>query len=935
MINYKIQGADIYNRYNYIFDIEEDTRGNLWIGTNGGGLFYFDVMQESFTDFTQPKVNEETKTIKPFINALETDDDSTLWIGTYNGLFCWNQNKDTFREYHTTSNDIENEVVFTIKKDHQNQIWFGTLSGLYCFKGENKSLERYTTDNGLCDNSIMSIEIDNSYNLWISTSSGISKLNTKTANFQNFFVYDGLPCNEFLPGSSFKDKDGMIYFGGSDGLVYFNPDSINNNPVKPNLIFTSFKLFNQEIKYNPKKTNGLLSADINETDTVILNYSDNSFTLEFAAISFTIPEKIKYAVQLQGFNPEWDYKNHKQRYASYTNLAPGTYFLNVRTTNLDGQWIDEPRTLCIIVKPPFWLSWWAIIVYVIIMFLAIYYFRKIALFRISMKNQLHLEHVERERLEELNQSKMRFFANVSHEIRTPLTMLLAPLERLIGSATSEFQKKNLNYIYRNTKRLERIVNQLLELQKIENTQLRLKAREIDLVKFLKEIIALFEETATDRKINLSFEPNCDELIVWIDPEKMDKIIFNLLSNAFKFTLPDGFITVSINKSISNTTDGNFKVSVSDTGRGMDKMHLERIFDRFYQIENKETGKIIGTGIGLHLSKELVEKHYGTISVISREGVGSTFTITLPLGHKHLAPGELFHEVAVHSAYIHNEEPDFENELSSFIDSETEVDSDSGKTLILLVEDDIDILNYLDDELSVDYQIIKANNGTDGWALAFEKIPDLIVSDIMMPGIDGLQLCKKVKSTIETSHIPVILLTAKTQVEHEIEGLESGADEYVHKPFHPRLLKLKIDKIIETRETLKQQFVKNTSFTAKEITVTSADEKFLQKAIDYVKDNLADSDLNIEKMSNVLNISRVHLYRKLKAITNQNPTEFIRTIRLKQAAYLLSLGKLNVSEIAYMVGFNSHQYFTNSFQKHFGMSPTEYSRREEQTKFYNS
>ncbi len=930
LINYKIQGSDQDKRNNYIFDLVEDAQGNLWIGTNGGGLYYLNIKDGSFTESTQPIIAGKTETIKPFINALKYDQDSTLWIGTYNGMFCWNKKKESFRSYQMSSGNIANDVIFSIAEDRQNRIWFGTLSGLYCYKGEDKILERYTTDNGLCDNSIMSIEMDNSGDLWISTSNGISRLNIKTGNFQNYYVYDGLPSNDYRPGSSFKDSDGMIYFGGTDGLVYFRPEDIKNNPVKPKLIFTHFKIFNQEIRYNQKDRHGILRNDINETDTVILNYSDKSFTVEFAAINFSIPEKIKYAVQLEGFNSHWDYKNYKQRYATYTNLNPGIYFLNVKSTNLDGQWIDQPRKLCIIVKPPFWMTWWAFFIYISILMSLIYYIRKIALFRISMKNQLHLEHVEREKLEEINQSKMQFFANISHEIRTPLTMLLAPIERLLESNLNEKQKKNINYIFRNTKRLERIVNQLLYLQKIENTQLSPKAREIDLVKFLKEIIALFEESANDKKIHLLFEPNFDELMVWVDPEKMDKVIFNLLSNAFKFTLPDGLITISINKSSSEANDGNFTISVSDTGKGMDQAHLEHIFNRFYQIENKESGETIGTGIGLHLSKELVEKQHGSITVSSKVGIGSTFTIIMPMGKKHLSPTEIYQEQTAQREYIHEAKPSFENDSNEVFSQEDEVEEhpDSERTLILIIEDDLDILNYLEDELSADYQVIKANNGTDGWKLAFERTPDLIVSDIMMPGMDGLELCKKVKSTIETSHIPVILLSARTTVEQEIEGFETGADEYVHKPFHPRLLKLKVDKIIEARELLKQQFSKNTGFTVKEMTVTSADEKFLQKAIDFVKENLSDADLNIEKMSNKLNISRVHLYRKLKAIVNQNPTEFIRTIRLKQAAYILSQGKLNVSEIAYMVGFNSHQYFTNSFQKYFNMSPTEYAKKTE-------
>jgi YesN/AraC family two-component response regulator len=361
---------------------------------------------------------------------------------------------------------------------------------------------------------------------------------------------------------------------------------------------------------------------------------------------------------------------------------------------------------------------------------------------------------------------------------------------------------------------------------------------------------------------------------------------------------------------------------------MDQIHLDRIFDRFYQIENITPGHTIGFGIGLHLSKELVEKQHGTITVTSQENFGSTFVITMPLGKQHLATEEIYPEQPAHPAYAHGGTTGILAPQLPTPEMEREEYNDAAKKLILLVEDDMDILNYLEDELSLDYRIIKANNGSDGWTLAFDKTPHLIVSDIMMPGIDGLELCKKVKSTIETSHIPVILLTARTTVEQEIEGLETGADEYVYKPFHPRLLKLKVDKIIEARELLKQQFTKNTSFVAREMTVTSADERFLQKAIDFVKENLSDVDLNIEKMSSILNISRVHLYRKLKALTNQNPTEFVRTIRLKQAAYLLTQGKLNVSEIAYLVGFNSHQYFTNSFQKYFGMSPTEFIRKTE-------
>lgn len=930
--NYNMPGSDKERWNNYIFDITEDTKGNLWIGTNGGGLFYMDVEHEIIASASSPTVAGKTQTIGRFINVVKFNTDSTLWVGTYNGLFAWNKKKDKFRAFTMGARDLASDVIFTLAKDKFDNIWIGTLSGLYSFNPETNVWENYTTVNGICGNTIMAIEADDKNNLWISTTVGISKFNLQTKIFQNYYEYDGLPCNEYRPDASLKDKKGNIYFGGVDGLVYFHPDSIQDDPEKPNLIFTSFKIFNQEVKNEPFNPKSILHNHINQTDTIILNYSQKSFTLEFAAINFTVPEKIKYAVQLKGFSEDWDYKDFKQRYATYTNLDPGTYLLNIKSTNLDGVWIDQPRQLCLIIKPPFWITWWAFLIYLAVFLLAIYYGRKISLSRISMKNQLHLEQMEGDKQKEMSQAKMQFFTNISHDIRTPLTMIVAPLERLVNSTLDETQKKLVNYIYRNTKRLERIVNQLLELHKIENVQLKLQTHKIDLVRFLEEITHLFEETANDQKIHLSFEPTCEELMVWIDPDKMDKVMFNLISNAIKFTPADGLITISLitdrEQSTNNSDSGSFIISVSDTGSGMSQAHQDRIFERFYQIENKEMGINIGTGIGLHLAKELVEIQHGTITIKSSEEAGSTFLIHLPLGNKHLSAEEMipekqFPEIYSHqktTSIIQSDKLEFNQEVNEF--------TDETQMLVLLIEDDSDILNYLEDELSSDYQIIKANNGTDGWKMAFERIPNLIISDIMMPGIDGLQLCKKIKTTIETSHIPVILLSAKTSVEQEIEGLEIGADDYVHKPFNSSLLKVKVGKIIESREKLKQYFSSSTSFVAKEMTVTSADEKFLQKAIDFVKDNLSDNELNIEKMGKFLNISRVHLYRKLKAITNQNPTEFIRTIRLKQAAYLLSMGKLNVSEIAYMVGFNSHQYFTNSFQKYFNMSPTEYSKKTE-------
>lgn len=915
---------------NWIFEIEEDKNGDLWIGTNGSGLFHFDVANEKATLISQVNTQHGISTIPSYINDLLFDSDSTLWMATYNGFYSWNNRKKIFRYFGDSFNELRDEAIYDLELETDNKLLIGAFSGFYIYDKIKDSLIKYTVEDGLSDNSIMSVQVDKNENYWLSTSNGISKFNLKTKTFKNYFAYDGLPCNEFLPNSSFKDSKGNLYFGGVNGIVILNPDSILERKEKPKLIFTDFKILNQKLKngYLPKNRK-ILDKVINETDTIRLKYSDKSFSLEFAAINFSAPEKIKYAVMMDGFDKTWINKNYKQRYANYTNLNPGTYTLKVKSTNLDGDWIEPARQICIIISSPVLLSWWAFLIYGVILAVVLFYIRSFSLFRINMKNKLHIEQLERQKQQSINQAKLQFFTNISHEIRTPLSMLLAPIHQLSESSLNESQKKYLNYIQRNTKKLERLINQLLELQKIENAQLKLHAKEIELINFIRDILNLFDGIAREQKIEISFEPCCDNLLVWVDPDKMDKILFNLLSNALKFTSSGGLITVSVNiigdDNMKNAdSQGWYEISVADTGKGIEKEHLGKIFDRFYQVESNEPITQVGTGIGLHLAKNLIEIHKGKIRVESTPGQGSTFTVCLPLGSGHLLPEEKILQEEEKISYHHIELPnieteEFEKSGGEFIDS----NSHSKKT-ILLVEDDLDILNFLETEFSAKYKILKANNGDTGWKLTFENFPDLIISDIMMPGLNGIQLCNKVKTTIETSHIPVILLTARVSVEHEIEGLETGADDYIHKPFHPSLLHLKVQKIIESRELLRQKFFKGVSFIAKEMTVTSADEKFLQKAMDYVKENLTVSDFSIEKMCSEIGVSRINLYRKLKALTNQVPTEFIRIIRLKQAAYLLAQNKLNISEIAYQVGFNSHQYFSNSFQKYFNMSPTEYA-----------
>lgn len=925
LVHYPVSMKGTEKKLTSIFKIIESGDGNLWIATSGSGLIYFDVKNGRGIPINELKVEQGREILPDHFTDILLDSDSVLWLASYNGFASWDIKTKSYRNFIYDFPEIRNKTVYQIKEGPGHELLICSNSGLFFYNNSNDSLRMFTTENGLSNNIISAILTDSNNNFWISTSNGLSKFNSESGSFYNYFAYDGLPCDEFMPNSSFKDNHGNFYFGGVNGLVTFHPDSISYKNEKTNLVFTNFKVLNQELKHGCLPNNRkVLDKVINETDTLRLKYSDKSFSFEFAAIDFVTSEKIKYAVKMEGFDETWMIKNSKQRYANYTNLNPGNYIFKVKWTNADGVWNESPREIIIVISPPFWLSWWAFIIYFLLFVIAAYYIRSISLFRISMRNKLHLEQLERQKQESINKAKLQFFTNISHEIRTPLSMLLAPLHQLSETKLNPKQINFIKYVQRNTKRLERLVNQLLELQKIENSQLDLQQHGIDVVAFIGEIVDLFEGTAKEKKVELSFEPSCDKLMVYTDPDKLDKILFNLLSNALKFTAPHGLVTITLDvqKKIEKRDYSLFEITVSDTGIGINQESIDKIFDRFYQVENINPSGREGTGIGLHISKSLVEIQEGTIEVKSTPNVGTTFTICLPLDlNRKINTEDEKIEVLTrkHSSVdLSNYDPDESGQYNK-----EELNDRDEKSTILVVEDDLDILEFLTNELAFKYKILKASDGDTGWKLARENFPDLILSDVMMPGLNGIEFCNKVKTTFETSHIPFILLTARVAVEHEMIGVETGADDYIHKPFHPSILQLKVEKMIESREILKQKFSKGVSFIAKEMTVNSSDEKFLQKTMDYVKDNLSDSNFSIEGMCSDLSISRVHLYRKLKALTNQSPTEFIRIIRLKQAAYLLSQNKLNISEVAYQVGFNSHQYFTNSFHKYFKMSPKEF------------
>jgi signal transduction histidine kinase/ligand-binding sensor domain-containing protein/DNA-binding response OmpR family regulator len=905
--------------FNAIFDIVGDKAGRLWFATNGSSLFVLDKDRKVLENVAKSNSQGIEVDLNPYINNMVIDASEQFWLATYNGFLYYNTSNNTIREHKGLIDSSYYEHVNAIRLADDGSLWLATLTGLINYDIINGTHRVFVKENGLSHNAVQSLEVDANGNIWAATSHGLSMFDRTTQVFKNYYIYDGLPFDEFLPNSSFLDKDGTLYFGGTNGVIYFNPLALNETSKDLQLVLTKLKISDTEVEGGFVGKRKYFNGSLATLDTLQLKYDDRSLMLEFSAIDFSAPEKIKYAVFLDGFDKSWQYKDYKQRFATYTNLKPGKYTLKIKWTNSDGLWSKNEREITITVSPPFWATWWANFLYVVILAFMVWLMMAARQYRQKMKMDLEREQMERQRQESIGLAKLQFFTNVSHEIRTPLTLLLAPLHQLAETAKGDDERKYVSYIERNTLRLQRLVNQLLDFHKIESGRLKAKAERIDLIDFSKKTIDLFEFQTKEKGLELFMETLGEIEEVWADAEMLDKILFNLLANAIKYTPSGGIITLQI-----KPANGFMELTLTDSGIGIPNNELPFVFDRFYQVEGVVSQSQPGTGIGLHLAKSLAEAQHGTLSAQSQLGQGSSFCLRLPLGKEHLSDDEFAKKTylqetvpnALQDTNLHEKQSDCKPKNSSEAPPQT----------MLIIEDDVDVLKYLEAEFTMKYKVITANDGLQGLKYAKTFMPDIIVSDVMMHGMNGIELCKTVKSTLETSHIPIVLLTAKAAVESQIEGLEAGADDYIAKPFHPSVLKLKVAHLIESRQLLKERIASEDYLVIKEITVTTTDEKFLQRTIDYIMEHIQDTDLSVEKLCEALDINRVQLYRKMKALTNQNPSDFIRLIRLKQAAHLLQQKKLKMSEIAYQVGFNSHQYFSNCFQKHFKISPTEYANK---------
>jgi signal transduction histidine kinase/ligand-binding sensor domain-containing protein/DNA-binding response OmpR family regulator len=905
-----------------IWEIYEDSDYNIWLGTLNGGLDVFNRQKREFYHYKSGDVNSVHT---PYVPAIIQDKEGNMLVGTGYGLEVLNKSTGRFTHYLYSQEDpksISSNSVQCIYQDSRGWIWVGTSGGLNLFDQKNGEFSAFREQDGLAHNSILTITEDRDQNLWMSTPKGITKLSiTTTGNsqftFHNYTESDGLIQGVYHENSVLRCASGELVFGGSGGFNIFDPTQIKIDSTSLPVVLTDFLISNQSVKIDEVIDKTIvLSASINQVKKITLGPGNNFFSIEFAALNFFHPEKSKYKYILEGFNEGWLTTTASQRRVTFTNLDPGDYVFKVRGTNSDGIWNNQETQLHITVLPPFWKSNLAFVLYAMIILMALLFGRRLIVARERLKFSIQTERLSAQRLHELDMMKIKFFTNVSHELRTPLTLIITPLEKLLKNASSE-ERKQFQVIYRNARRLLNLVNQLLDFKRMEGNEVTLNASEGDIVQFIRDLVWSFSDLSDKKNIHLSFHTSIGGQETFFDMDKIEKIIFNLLSNAFKFTPDQGYVTVSLNL-IDDKDVKSLEILVSDTGIGIPPDKQQRIFERFYQHDLPQSVVNQGSGIGLSITQEFVNLHGGTIRVESEVGKGSTFIVKIPI-------------VDIHADFI-DDEVDMDigpDELGVSTNGLSE--NGRVKTSLLLVEDNEDFRNYLKDNLKDQYAIIEASNGKQGLEKALALLPDLIISDVMMPELSGVELCKKIKEDPHTSHIPVILLTARAAREQEIEGFHSGANDYITKPFSFEVLESRIQNLLNLRSQGHKQFQKHLDIKISEIEVASVDEKLVRDAVKLVEDNLVSKDFSVEEMSRMLGMSRVHLYKKLYSLTGKTPIEFIRFIRIQRAAQLLEKSNLTISEVAYQVGFNHPKYFTKYFRDLYDVLPSQYAASKRQGK----
>lgn len=968
---------------NYIESLFIDSRKNIWAGSWGNGIYLLKKNSKKFKNFNPSNTNKVFLGKK--IMTIAEDKNGNVWFGSYNnGLFSYNPKKNSFKHHNSEiflKHNLVNSEIRKLIVDHNNHLWLAsTTEGLFkidisdtddikiksisnsmpqdlkkhnsfnnvlsLFQGSDKtiwigtrgaglckyndktnSFQWYNKLNGLEEENINGIIESNNHNIWLAGNLGITKLDVNKNSFISYSKNDGLLSNDYNINSTFKDKKGVLYFGNFLGVDYFNPKNIVVNNRASNIYLTDFKIFNKSSI--PNQNNSPLKKVISKTNHLILKSSQSVFTIEYSSINYTRPEKNQYAYYLEGYEDAWNYVGNK-RNATYTNLDAGDYIFKLKSANNDGVWNDTPLLLKISILPPLWKTPLAITLYILMFLFGLYLLNKITKARLKEKQLVEAERNNRLLEKELNEKKLQFFTNISHEFRTPLSLILSPLEDIIKNHSSNLPdnlKNKHNTIHKNTHRLFRLINELIDFRRLDLNKVKIKVKPLNLVTFTKNIISHFREEASIKNIHLSLDTDIQEIEVWADESMLEKIIFNILSNAFKVTPDGGAITVDLSSrddlvklplATKKEKIKGVEISISDTGPGLTKSQVDKIFNRFYKVDNLNNTYYGGTGIGLEVVQNFVTLHKGKIKVKSEPKQGTTFRVILPAKKKYFKKNEILQEETIQTLDDNKASLPI---IKTAVEIKENTDNSSLKHTLLIVEDNTELRNYLKNEFKSQYKILLAKNGKEGLDIAKKNFPDVIITDVIMPEMDGFSFCKQIKTDIKTSHIPLLMLTAKTQVENRMQGIENGADAYMAKPFDVGLLKLRLSQLITSRQLIFNKYFSIIGDSDNK-NATSLDKEFIEKVMSYINKNISDSNLNVESLASHLNLSRSQFYRKIKALTNQTANEFIRNIRLMKAKQIIESGKSNISEVCYNVGFSSPSYFTKCFKSHFGVLPKE-------------
>lgn len=943
---------------NFVTSILNDADHNTWVATFSGGIDRFDKASGKFIHYTCYNTVKGVDEVNLW--KLYQDKQHNLWAGTTKGgaLYRYNKTNDKFelfdnrlKDIHTLFQDSKgrlwggnyaeliqidpvnkqheyfkiNFAIRAIHEDAGHKLWIGTEGGgLLLFNPATKKIKRYIQSDGLPGNSVLNILEDKQGNLWCSTYNGLSKFDVKNNTFKNYYATDGLQSNQFNYNAALKLANGNFLFGGIGGFNLFSPDSIKKNKRIPKIVLTDFRINNVPLDQDSNYRN----ISVVNLERISIPFNAAVISVDYAAVEFSFQDQISYAYYLEGWDRDWNYVN-KLSTAYYSRLNEGKYTLHIKSTDTEGAWSNNEKIVIITILPPWYRTWWAYTIYLIIGSSLFYLFQTYRNRQRRLKHEVEITNLKMEREKDLNEKKLNFFTNISHELRTPLTLIVNPIKDILHKKEAGQEKNDLNVVYRNSRRLLSLVDQLLLFRKTESENDILKIVRINLYKFTNEIFLCFNYLAKNNHINYIFECEEEEQDIYADKDKLEIVLFNLLSNALKFTPKGGYVKFSVK------TDGaRVQIEVRDSGPGIPADVGEKLFDKFYKVMSNESLKM-GFGIGLYLAKNFVELHKGKISFSANPGMGTTFLVDIPVGEPHLPQHSsiMQNELTYVNELIAQEEESENNETENVGNLELLI---SDLHSILIIDDNPEIIDYIKHIFQDSFKVYKAENGFDGLRVCKEYLPDIVISDVNMDGLNGIELCKAIKDDSALSHIPVILLTGDPSPEIKLKGIEVGAYDFISKPFDKELFTAKINSIIKNHSNLQSYFYNEITLKSDTHKVSQEDKGFLQKCITIIEENLMEDSFNVKTLASDLGMSHSNLYKKIKTTSGQSINGFIRFIRLRKAAELLINTNLNINEAAFRVGINDSKYFREQFQKLFKLTPSEFIKKHRKSfhKYYN-